>query len=168
MVDARGRVIPPGVVIIGSSGHGRDIAHTLAHHRLIDHHKFYTSGPYIIGINDPQIRAKVAAELGGPGLTWIHPTAYLGCECIIGDDVHVNYGVTMTRTTIGDGSTICPGVTIGGDVTIGRRVFVGAGAVIGVRHPGGHVTIGDDAVIGAGSVVLKDVDAGTKVLGAWT
>ncbi len=160
---------PVGVLIIGSSGHGRDIAHTITHHRMIDHHKQWVGERrYIIGINDPQIRHKVADELGGPGLTWIHPNAYIGCECNIGDDVHINYGVTMTRTTVGDGCTICPGVTIGGDVTFGDRVFVGAGAVIGVKHPGEHVSIGDDAVIGAGSVVLKDVSAGQKVIGAWT
>lgn len=165
MVDDM-RVIPPGVLIIGSSGHGRDIASTITHHRMIDHHSEWAGQkPYIIGINDPQVRAKVAADLGGPGLTWIHPTAYVGTECTIGEDTHINYGVKMTRTVIGKGCTLCPSVTIGGDVTIGDRVFVGMGAVIGVPHAGEKITIGDDAVIGAGAVVLSDVPKGETWVG---
>ncbi len=165
MVDQRRGVIPPGVVIIGSSGHGRDIASTLAHHRMISHHSLYTSGPYIIGINGPQVRAKVAAELGAPGLTWIHPTAYLGTECGIGEDVHINYGAMITRSWVRAGATICPGVTIGGDVRIGERAFVGMGAIIGVAHPGEKISIGHDAVIGAGTVVLHDIPAGETWVG---
>lgn len=136
---------------------------------MIDHHSQWDgTTPYIIAINDPQTRAKVAAELGAPGLTWIHPTAHLGVDTEIGMDTHINYGVTMTRTRVGTCTTIAPGVIIGGDVTIGDRVFIGMGACIGVRHPGEHVSIGDDAIIGAGSVILRDVPAGAKVLGPWT
>lgn len=119
----------------------------------------------MIGINDPQVRAKVATDMGGPGLAWVHPSAYIGVDCLIGRDVHVNYHASMTRTVVGDGTTIGPGVTIGGDVTFGHRVFVGAGAVIGVKHPGESISIGDDAVIGAGAVVLGDVPAGELWVG---
>lgn len=156
------------ITIIGSSGHGRDIADSLAHlgPRVIDHHALWDGAvPYIIGINDPQLRSKVAAELGGPGLTWVHPTAYLGCEARIGVDVHINYGVQMTRTTVADGTTIAPGVLISGDVTIGKRVLVGMGAIIGVPRAGEHIIIGDDAVIGAGAVVLRDIPPGETWVG---
>ncbi len=153
------------MIVIGSSGHGRDIADTLlCRPRVVDHHSQWDgTRPYIIGINDPQLRAKVAAELGGPGETWIHPTAYIGNEVNVGQDVHINYRASMVRCTIGDGTTISPGVLIGGDVTIGERVQVGMGAVIGVPHPGSHITIGDDVVIGAGAVVVRSIDSGTWV-----
>ncbi len=153
------------MIVIGSSGHGRDIADTLlCRPRVFDHHSEWDgTRPYIIGINDPQLRADVAAQLGRPGETWIHPTAYIGPECHIGRDVHINYRAAMTRTRIGDGSTISPGVLIGGDVTIGERVQVGMGAVIGVPHPGEHIVIGDDVVIGAGAVVVRSIDSGTWV-----
>ena len=68
-----------------------------------------------------------------------------------GYGTHINYGVTMTRTTIGHHTTISPGVTICGDVTIGDRTLIGAGAVVCDR-----VTIGNDVTIGAGAVVLPE------------
>ncbi len=159
-----------GTVIIGNGGHARDIAAQF-HHPMIAHHSEWDgTSEYIIGINDPHIRAKVAADLGGPGWNrgrWIHPTVELGTSYVpnqgmsfVGDGTHINYGVTMTRTQLGQFVTVAPGVTICGDVTIGDRVFIGAGAVIT-----NLLDIGDDAVIGAGSVVLHDVPAGATVVG---
>ncbi len=159
------------VVIIGNGGHARDIQ-ALTGHPMIPHHSEWDGhSPYIIGINDPQVRAKVAAELGGPGWSrgrFVHPTAYLGCgtthgSSFIGDGTHINYGAMMTRTDLGEYVTICPGAHISGDVTIGDRVLIGTGAVIAVPHAGCHITIGDDAVVGAGAVVLHDIPEGTWV-----
>jgi UDP-3-O-[3-hydroxymyristoyl] glucosamine N-acyltransferase len=155
------------MIVIGSSGHGRDIAATvLPRPRVFGHHTQWDgTRPYIIGINDPQLRAKVAAELGAPGERWVHPNAYIGNGVNLGEDVHINYGATMVRCTIGDGSTICPGATICGDVTIGQRVLVGAGATLAVPRAGEHIYIGDDVTIGAGAVVLSDVPAGETWVG---
>ena len=151
-----------GGFLIGTGGHGHDIWETLNHSiptiypwRWADHHTdwYPTGGGIIIGINDPQLRFQVyeAMRLPVPDNTWIHPAALIQDSTIIDAGTHINYGVTMTRTTIGHHTTISPGVTICGDVTIGDRVLIGAGSTICDR-----VTIGNDVTIGAGAVVLPE------------
>jgi acetyltransferase-like isoleucine patch superfamily enzyme len=156
-------------VILGNGGHARDIQ-ALTGYPMIPHHTEWDGEtPYIIGINDPHLRAAVAEDLGGPGWNrgrFFHPHAYLGCGRTgeggvnIGNGTHINYGVTMTRTTVGEFVTIAPGVTICGDVTIGDRVFIGAGAII--RN---LVAIGDDAFICMGARVTRDVKPGERYKG---
>lgn len=140
--------------LIGDGGHARDIVATLPGlWKLVKHHAEYDGdhrGRVIIGVNDPALRAHIAEELEVEDSPWIHPHAYIGPECRIGDGTHVNYGVTMTRTTIGKHCTIAPGVTICGDVTIGDRVFIGAGAVVK-----NLVVIPDDTFIKMGTMVTR-------------
>ncbi len=156
------------LALIGDSGHAHDIADTLHGRHIIRfaHHKDVPPrepGPFIIGINDPQLRAEVCDAGYFLCVSWVHPTAYLGIGTQLGAGVHVNYQVAMTRTTIGTHTTIAPGVTIGGDVQIGDRCLIGMGAIIGVPRAGEHITIGDDVTIGAGAVVLRDIPEGTWV-----
>jgi acetyltransferase-like isoleucine patch superfamily enzyme len=141
-------------VLIGAGGHARDIYHTLrGHWQIVEHHSlFRKADEVVIGINDPRLRAEIAAELGIVDLPWLHPDALVPSSCAVAVGVHVNYGVKMTRTRVGRWSTISPGVIVCGDVTIGERVLVGAGAVVCER-----VSIGDGATVGAGAVVLPDV-----------
>lgn len=144
-------------VLVGDGGHARDIAavtHTL---RKFRHHLDYAAwvrswadngiNPVILGINNPTMRAGVAEELGVEDAVWVHSHTFIGPDCPMDYGTHINYGVTMTRTTIGHHCTIAPGVTICGDVTIGNRVFVGAGAVIV-----NLTTVPDDTFIKAGTV----------------
>lgn len=147
------------VDLIGAGGHALDILDTVTIVGWFDHHSSYQPGgrPVIIGVNDPQLRARIAGELDIDDRPWIHPHAYLGPGCTIGHGTHINYSVSMTRTSIGAHCTIAPGVTICGDVTIGDRVFIGAGATI--RN---LVTIGDDAFIRMGSVVTRNVAPGER------
>lgn len=139
--------------LIGNGSHARDIVATLPPGWVIEaHHKVCTATfgeDYIIGINDPRLRAEIADSIGWHDEPWVHPHTFIGPECRWGYGTHINYGVTMTRTTIGNHCTISPGVTVCGDVTIGDRVLIGAGAVICDR-----VAISDDATIAAGAVVL--------------
>lgn len=142
--------------LIGAGSHARDIASVWTPtHGHPNHEDWLANGDdaysYVIGINDPRLRAEVASKLGGLELSWVHPHAYIGTDCEWGTGTHINYGVSMTRTTLGHHCTISPGVTICGDVTIGDRVLVGAGATICDR-----VTIGSDVTIGAGAVVLPE------------
>lgn len=156
-----------GFVVLGFGGHGRDIAATL----LSKVDGFYDDAEMpgrfgtiaawapnvhraaIIGINDPHQRADIARRLPADTLGWVHPRAILGPGMspydLVNRNVHVNAGVTITRTSVGEFTTIAPGATICGDVTIGQRVLIGAGAVICQ-----FASIGDDAVIGAGAIVL--------------
>ncbi len=138
-------------VLIGDGGHARDIMATLDPYKWsqVPHHTDLEDDAvtYIIGINNPLVRAKVAASLNGLEQSWVHPDAYIGPDCHWRVGTHINYGVTMTRTRLGSHCTIAPGVTICGDVSIGDRVFIGAGAVIV-----NLTVIPDDTFIKAGTV----------------
>lgn len=127
--------------------HGRTFDRVFAHHDDWDGQPDLTT----IGINDPRLRCAVAEKLGVRDEPWVHGDAWLGHDTIIDSGTHINYGVRMTRTTIGHHCTISPGVTIAGDCTIGDRVLIGAGATVCDR-----VTIGNDVTIGAGCVILPE------------
>jgi sugar O-acyltransferase (sialic acid O-acetyltransferase NeuD family) len=171
-------------VIIGAGGHAKDI-HAWTGRTMIAHHEQALQRdpePMIIGINDPKTRAAVAEELERNG--WyaadqqLHPTAYRGRCCHLGDGVvvgplsslltevslgrhvHIGAGCHLTRCTVGAFTTIAPGVTVCGDVGIGRRCMIGAGATIK-----NLVTIGDDVTVGAGAVVVCDIPNGMTVKG---
>lgn len=140
-------------VLIGDGGHARDIWPTLdqkvwkqvAHHD--DAHHIWDDPLFILGINDITTRVQITDSWGLDDMAWVHPHAFIGPDCTWGPGTHINYGVTMTRTTIGRHCTIAPGVTICGDVQIGDRVFIGAGAVIV-----NLTQIPDDTFVKAGSV----------------
>jgi len=150
--------------LIGAGSHATDIAHTYMFSRHVPHHDQYTDDgqALIIGVNDPQLRARISKQIDVLDNAWIHPDTFIGPECSIGAGTHVNYAVTMTRTTVGEHCTIGPAATICGDVRIGDRVLIGAGATICDR-----VTIGDDTTIGAGAVVLptRTIPPGTTWVG---
>jgi acetyltransferase-like isoleucine patch superfamily enzyme len=138
--------------LIGYGGHSDDILDDLkaVDARFTHHSEWDGSKPFIVGINDPRLRAAVAHQMGWTDAAWVHRFTYLNA-CSWGYGTHINYGVTATRTNIGRHCTISPGVTICGDVVIGDRVLIGAGATICDR-----VHIGNDATIGAGAVVLPE------------
>lgn len=141
--------------LIGTGAHGSDILAFGGFRDVVAHHSLWSGVPEVVvlGINDPHERARVAYELQVKDLTWIHPDALIGHGCKLGTGTHVNYRVSMIRTTIGEHCTISPGVVICGDVTIGDRVLVGAGAVLCDR-----VRVGDDVTIGAGTIVLPEME----------
>lgn len=95
----------------------------------------------------------------------IHPAARIGRRFFIDHGMGVVIGETAE---IGDDCTLYHGVTLGGTTwqkgkrhpTLGRDVVVGAGAKIL-----GPITIGDGTRIGSNAVVLKDVPAGSTVVG---
>lgn len=89
-------------------------------------------------------------RLGRRVRLWHHGGMVLGARAI-GDDVHIRH-----NTTFG----ILNRRELTGKPIIGNRVEVGTGAVVL-----GAVTVGDDAVIGPNSVVLRDVRAGSVVMG---
>lgn len=95
----------------------------------------------------------------------IHPGARIGKNLFIDHGTGIVIGETAE---IGDNVTLYHGVTLGGTgkdtgkrhPTVGNNVFIGAGA-----HILGPIRIGDGAKIGAGAVVVRDVPAGTTVVG---
>lgn len=156
--------------VIGGGGHGIDIFTDLMEH---DTHAgwFDTDtewvqegkpSPAIVGINDPRMRRVVAERHRLTEGRWVHSDAHVGPNVSIGEHVHINAGVTVTRTTLGKFTTVSPGANICGDVKIGETVTIGAGATVCQ-----FVTIGDGATIGAGAVVIPhtNVPAGETWVG---
>lgn len=95
----------------------------------------------------------------------IHPGAQIGNRLFIDHGMGVVIGETCE---IGDDVVIYQGVTLGGSgkekgkrhPTVGNNVVIGSGAKVL-----GSFKIGDQANIGANSVVLKEVPAGSTVVG---
>jgi serine O-acetyltransferase len=95
----------------------------------------------------------------------IHPGATIGRRFFIDHGMGVVIGET---TEIGDDCTLYHGVTLGGTSwskgkrhpTLGNDVVIGAGAKVL-----GPIMINDGVRIGSNAVVLKDVPAGTTVIG---
>jgi len=95
----------------------------------------------------------------------IHPAAKIGRRFFIDHGMGVVIGETAE---IGDDCTLYHGVTLGGTTwekgkrhpTLGNDVVVGAGAKVL-----GPITLADGARVGSNAVVVKDVPAGTTVVG---
>ena len=95
----------------------------------------------------------------------IHPGATIGRRLFIDHGMGVVIGETAE---IGDDVTLYQGVTLGGTSlrrvkrhpTLRDGVVVGAAAIIL-----GAVTVGEHARVGAGAVVVRDVPAGSTVVG---
>lgn len=88
----------------------------------------------------------------------------------IGKGLKLGYGgmcvVIHSNAVIGDNVHIDQGVTLGGNATeygapkIGNNIYIGCGAKVL-----GPVTVGDGVVIGANAVVIQDVPANTVAAG---
>lgn len=95
----------------------------------------------------------------------IHPGAQIGRRLVIDHGMATVIGETAV---IGDDCIIFHEVTLGGvrfdpvkrHPTVGNRVVIGTGAKIL-----GPVQIGDDVKIGANAFVMKDIEAGSLVVG---
>jgi sugar O-acyltransferase (sialic acid O-acetyltransferase NeuD family) len=83
------------------------------------------------------------------GQVEIGPHVWLGNLAMIGHECVLEAGATVAS---------CATLTSG--VTIGAQAYVGAGAVL---RPG--IKVGEGALIGMGAVVVRDVPAGTVVVG---
>ena len=136
---------------------------------------------FLMGIADPKGKEKLATMLKARGArfeSFIHPYAALGRYNKIGEGVIIYGGFGMTvnvnigdfatlqacylghDVTIGDYSTVSSMSNIMGYVKVGKRVFMGSNVAI---VP--HTAIEDDAYVCVGSVVIKNVKAGTKIMG---
>jgi sugar O-acyltransferase (sialic acid O-acetyltransferase NeuD family) len=136
----------------------------------------------VLGLGDPALRRRVAAEAGAGGAmlsTLVHPTAHVGVGSSVGEGAIVGPTVTITRdahlgegviinygasighdATIGAYAFVGPAAALGGDVALGEEVFVGLNATI---LPG--ITVARGATVGAGAVVTRDVAPGETVVG---
>ena len=142
------------------------------------------SGPTILAVNDSLLRRSLGQRLVNitPAPPLIDPSAVVGlgcdigygsvvgaqaalvCNVSLGIHVHVNYRVGITRTNVGDYSTISPGATICGNVEIGQACTIGANATICER-----TRIGKEVTVGAGAIVppYSVIPDGMTVVGVW-
>ncbi len=134
-----------------------------------------------VAIGSNQTREKIQNELikaGANIATFIHPSAVIGQEVVIGGGTVVMAGAvinccskTGTGCIVNTGATIdhdniledyvhiSPGAHLAGMVKIGKGSWIGIGAVVS-----NHVSIFDDCIIGAGAAVIRDItEEGTYV-----
>ena len=108
------------------------------------------------------VTQKLTELLIGAGIPYsaqLYPGQYIG---------HFGPLLINGGAVIGAGCNLSQGVTIGvsgrgdrrGCPVVGPRVYLGANAVVA-----GRVSVGADSVVGANSTVIRDVPAGTTVLG---
>ena len=115
-------------------------------------------------------RARLLARGLSQWMRWltgieIHPGARIGSRLFIDHGMGVVIGETAV---VGNDVTLYQNVTLGGTgkdrskrhPTIGHNVTIGAGAQVL-----GNIVIRENAKIGAGAVVLRDVAAGSTVVG---
>lgn len=133
-------------------------------------------------VGAPVRRRELFENFTGAGYrfaTVIHPSAIIASDAELGEGAQLMAGVVIqpgcrigrnaiinTRAsidhdcTIGDHVHVAPGVTLSGGVTIGNSCHIGTAATV-IQG----ITISAGSVVGAGTVVVKDVAAGTTVVG---
>ncbi|KIQ67133.1 acyltransferase [Kitasatospora griseola] len=141
-----------------------------------------SGAPYLIGIADPAVRARLAELLdaaGGRPATLVHPRAIVAPEtelaagCLVMGGAHVSSSVTLGphsqvhyNATVGHDTrfgarvTVYPGANVSGAVLLHDDATVGSGAVVLQGR-----TVGPAAFVGAGAVVTRDVAERTTVVG---
>ena len=134
----------------------------------------------VIAVNSPRYAfAVLARELTPRPMAYIHPSAVIGENAVIGKDVCIGAGAVIgDGVSIGDGTVIDARVVVYAGVVIGARVVVQAGAVLGamgfgyaqseageyVRFPQqGGLVIEDDVEIGANTTIDRGALEETRI-----
>lgn len=129
---------------------------------------------YFVAIGNNVAREKILTELKNQGkliATLVHPTAYIGRFCTIGEGTSIHQNVVINVDTvigkgvivntnvivehenkIGDYVHLSPSVSLGGQVTIGKRTWLGIGTTVI-----NNISIVGDVVVGAMSLVISNI-----------
>lgn len=136
----------------------------------------------VTGIGSPSGRRKcmeLLRQKGARFLRFIHPTALVGRNVVLGEGVVLLANVNLTcdirvgdfsvflslsgaghDAQIGSYCQVSSGCDLMGGIVLGDEVLLGSGARILPR-----VKVGNNAIIGTGSVVVSRVAAGETVFG---
>lgn len=137
----------------------------------------------VIGVGGPpDLREKISKRYEKSGFRFasvVHPRAIVASSALLGEGVAVLAGAIVNPRAqlgrhaivnsgsiiehdgvLGDFSHAAPGTVTGGGVRVGACVHLGLGCR--VRD---HVRVGDGATVGMGAVVVRDVEAGSTVVG---
>ncbi len=121
------------------------------------------------GMNPFSIRASTnftyeSAEVGSGAI--LCPFTVITANVHIGKFFHANlFSFVAHDCVIGDFVTFSPSVKCNGHVVVEDHAFIGAGAILGPGRKGAPLVVGSRARVAAGAVVVRDVAAGTTVLG---
>ena len=92
--------------------------------------------------------------------TVIHPKASVSSLAIIGKNVLIMAGVTITsNATLEDHVCVLPNTVIHHDSVIGAWTLIGSGVVIA-----GHVRVGHNCYFGSGSTIMNGIEIGDQSL----
>lgn len=121
---------------------------------------------YVLGIGNPQVRAKLVAQLEGAGFvafTAIHPSAQIGTETKLSAGVVVCAGaVISTNVQLRNHVHVNPNATIGHDSILEEFVSINPSAVIS-----GEVLVREKTLVGASATILQGLEVGpSAVIGA--
>lgn len=146
----------------------------------VDDGRCYVGG--IASYRNREARRQIVERLNLPERRWasiIHPAAHLsrltsiGCGSVVLQGACVESRAKVGRhvlisplsivshdVELGDFSTVAQRATVCGSARIGPGAYIGAGAIVrdGLR-------VGEGSLVGIGAVALRDVAAGTTVLG---
>lgn len=137
-------------------------------------------GSFVVAVGDSRARAKLVQQMGRVRYaTAVHPAAIIGPNVTLSEGVMILGAANMTTDVkvlphalvypgctithdcvIGAYASLGPGVSLAGGVVIEEGANIGVGAVIA---PGCH--IGAWSIVGAGAAVIRDVQAGSTVVG---
>lgn len=93
--------------------------------------------------------------------TQVMAGAVIQTNCRLGENIIVNTGASVDHDCVIESDVhIAPGVTVSGQVVIERGAHVGTGATIMQTR-----RVGAQSTVGAGALVVRDVMAGTTVMG---
>ena len=137
---------------------------------------------YVVGIGDPRIRARVAANLQlsrSAANPLVHPSATVGLgselgagtvlfagaritsNVTVGEHVHLNQNSTVGHdSSIADFASVNPLAAVSGDCRLEEQVLIGTTAAVlqGLR-------VGARSIVGAGACVVRDVPQSSVVKG---
>jgi sugar O-acyltransferase (sialic acid O-acetyltransferase NeuD family) len=115
-------------------------------------------GPVVLGIGDSAVRRRVAAQLGAArwATAMVHPAASLGRDVELAEGTVVAAGARLTtHISAGPHCYVGPNATVGHDTVLGACVTILPGATVS-----GSVTLGDGAVVGTGANLRQGVRIG--------